>query len=284
MLQAILRLSKAPLSICAILLVLLAPSCKKADLQQEQEITISKERIEELRNSIAASTGAPLAEVEYKAAERSFSVSNDALITVQDAEARFPQSANVVGGSSGSQQRVYSYTVSRTNATNIVCYADATVPAEWLTALDQAIANWNATNSLVVMKRVTAITTTKPGKGKKPGTTTTTVPEHDVLITTMYNNTSNVIAQAYYPSYDGSAGHKVQINTYYNYLNASYKTFAITHELGHTIGFTHTNQTYGSLIPGTPETDPNSVMNSTVLPWNGFTSYDVIAVRTIYPK
>jgi hypothetical protein len=58
----------------------------------------------------------------------------------------------------------------------------------------------------------------------------------------------------------------------------------LTHELGHSIGFTHTDGTYGNLVPNTPETDPNSVMNSFVLPWNGFTPYDIAAVNTIYPR
>jgi hypothetical protein len=79
-----------------------------------------------------------------------------------------------------------------------------------------------------------------------------------------------MVAQAYLPYWDGSVGNEVDINTYYNYLSSSYKTFALTHELGHSIGFTHTDGTYGNLIPGTPESDPNSVMNSIVLPWNGF--------------
>jgi hypothetical protein len=61
------------------------------------------------------------------------------------------------------------YTVTQTNAASIAVYADNTVPAEWLTALDQAIANWNSTNSHVYMKRVTAttITTTMEEERKK---------------------------------------------------------------------------------------------------------------------
>ena len=259
-------------------------SCKKTDLKKEEEVTLSPQRMEELRLAVAGSTGALPDAVRFEATRKAFIISDDALVSLEDALARFPQSAVSRGDANGSQQRVYTYTVSRTNASSISYYADATVPAEWLAALDQAIANWNSTSSLVVMKRVVATTTTSPRKGRKPGTTTTTIPPYNVLVTTMYNNATSTIAQAYYPSYAGSAGFEVDINTYYNYLSASYKTFALTHELGHTIGFTHTNQTFGNLIPGTPESDPNSVMNSTVLPWNGFTGYDLLAVRTIYPK
>jgi hypothetical protein len=289
MLKTILHHFKAPLFLSMLSLIVMTQSCKKTDLQQEQEESVSSQRIEELRSSVASSTGAPLSEVQYDAAKKSFVVAKDAMISLEDAQGRFPESANVRPGSNGSQQRVYTYTVARTNASNISFYADASVPAEWLTALDQAIANWNSTNSLISMKRVTGTTTTTtsgPKKGKKPGTTTTTTstPSYNVLVTTMYDNATSTVAQAYYPSYSGGAGFQVTINTYYNYLSSSYKTFAVTHELGHTIGLTHTDQTYGNLIPGTPTTDPNSVMNSFVLPWAGFTNYDVVAVNTVYPK
>jgi predicted Zn-dependent protease len=209
------------------------------------------------------------------------------MVSLEDAQARFPLSAQEPTSANGTQQRVYTYTVSRTNASNITFYVDGTVPADWITALDQAIANWNNTNSLIHMSRVTGTTTTTSGtgKGKKNTTTTTTsTPSYNVLVTTMYDANTTTIAQAYYPQYTGTAGKQVTVNTYYNYLSASYKVFAMTHELGHTIGLTHTDQTYGSLIPGTPETDPNSVMNSFVLPWNGFTPYDITAVTTVYPK
>ena len=269
-----------------LLFIALTQSCKKTDSQQET--SVSPERIEQLRTSVATSTGAPLSAVQYNALTKTFTVSNDALISLKDAQARFPENAINPSGANGIEQRVYTYTVSRTNASNIVFYADITVPVEWLTALDQAITNWNSTNSLVVMKRVvaTTTTTTSPRKGKKPGTptTTTTIPPYNVLVTTLYNASTSMVAQAYYPLYTGSAGNEVDINTYYNYLNSSYKTFAMAHELGHIIGFTHTDQTFGNLISGTPETDPNSVMNSVILPWAGFTNYDVLAVNTIYPK
>jgi hypothetical protein len=57
----------------------------------------------------------------------------------------------------------------------------------------------------------------------------------------------------------------------------------MAHEMGHNFGLLHTNQTDGTIIPGTPATDANSVMNSYVLPWNGFTYYDQVAVQVLYP-
>ena len=105
----------------------------------------------------------------------------------------------------------------------------------------------------------------------------------NVIVNTT-NNTGSTIATGYYPNSAGDPGKYVTINTYYNAMSHDYKVFALTHELGHVCGFTHTDGTYGSIIPGTPELDPNSVMNSFVLPWSGFTNFDLSAIRTIYPR
>lgn len=280
--------------------LVLAQSCKKSDAVAEKVEEVSPQKIETLRTAIAASTGLPATQIQYNASSRSFSVDKDGMISLDDAQTRFPGDGTMQQGrNSESQQRVYPYILTRTNAANIAFYVDATVPAEWITALDQAIANWNGTNSLITMKRVsgtttttTTTTTTNTNPRKKKTTTTTTpttttstsVPTYNVLVTTNYDNATSTIATAYYPDYYGNAGKQVTINTHYNTLSASYKLFAMTHELGHIIGFTHTDGTYGEVIPGTPVTDANSVMNSFVLPWNGFTPYDVTAVTTVYPR
>ena len=281
------------LAILSVLAVaLLGQSCKKTDLQQEEALT--PESLQQLKEFVASSTGLPVAEVQYNATGKYFVAGKDGKISLADAKLRLDNEI-VTATDVTSKQRTYMYTVTPTNVANITIYADNTVSAEWIAALDQSIANWNSTNSRVFMKRVTATTTTTTTGGtttgpkkKRTGTTTTTtttsIPSYNILVTTMYDNATSTVAQAYLPGYYGTVGHEVTINTAYNYLSASYKTFTLTHELGHAIGFTHTDGTYGDLVPGTPETDPNSVMNSFVLPWNGFTSYDVLAVTTVYPK
>lgn len=282
--------AQAGSSFClALMLIVVMQSCKKSDVREE---TVTPAQLQELRAFIANTTGLQENQVSYSATTKTFHVATDGLISLSDAQARLKAEPTTgTKSTEGTQQRSYAYLVSRTNATTITIYADASVPVDWSSALDQAISNWNSTNSLVFFKRVynsTSTTTTGVnGRGKKNngGTTTTTVtPAYNVLVTTLYDATTNMIAQAYYPDYYGNAGKEVDINTYYNTLGASYKTFAITHEMGHIIGFTHTDGTYGNLVPGTPETDPNSVMNSFVLPWNGFTPYDVLAATTVYPK
>jgi predicted Zn-dependent protease len=276
--------SKTILCLTLIAVIMLAQSCKKADLKQEEALT--PEQIEQLKSFVASSTGFPLTSIDYNSTKKYFVAGKDILISLKDAQTRLKNTEISASSTEGRDQRVYVYTVTPSNAANIAIYADNTVPTDWLAALDAAIANWNSTNSHVFMKRVTATTTTTTsGRGKKKTTTTTsTPPAYNIIVKTLYNDSTSMVAQAYMPYSDGTVGNEVDINTYYSTLSSSYKTFALTHELGHTIGFTHTDGTYGNLIPGTPDTDPNSVMNSFVLPWNGFTTYDVIAVNTLYPK
>src|SRR5690606_23382986 len=105
----------------------------------------------------------------------------------------------------------------------------------------------------------------------------------NTVINTAYSN-QNWVAQAYLPSSNRRPGHTMTINTKYNYLNSGYKLFTIVHEMGHIFGLYHTEQRQGIFIHGTPTTDANSVMNSYVLPWNGFTTGDIRAVQIIYPQ
>ncbi|MER3499576.1 MAG: hypothetical protein C4308_13580, partial [Chitinophagaceae bacterium] len=121
------------------------------------------------------------------------------------------------------------------------------------------------------------------GRKKNGSTTTTTTISADVVANSFNDNTTSTIAQAYYPLSTGAPGNQININLHYTYLSSSYRVFALTHELGHIVGFTHTDQTYGNLIAGTPDVDPSSVMNSVCLSWVGFTNYDLTAFRTVYP-
>lgn len=275
---------KTPLTAVLIILIVIAQSCKKSDIAKEE--TLSPEELQQLKAFVASSTGLAITSVVFNPTKKYFVAANDIIVSLDNARQRLKNTEISPGSPRGTGQRVYMYTVTPTNVANIAIYADNTVPADWLASLDEAIVNWNNTNSHVFMKRVFATTTTvTTGKGKKKTTTTVTVPPaYNIIVKTMNDASTSIVAQAYLPYWDGRVGNEVDINTYYNYLSGSYKTFALTHELGHSIGFTHTDGTYGNLVPGTPETDPNSVMNSFVLPWNGFTYYDITAVNTIYPR
>jgi hypothetical protein len=164
------------------------------------------------------------------------------------------------------EQRRNTYIVSNSYNSNITIYIDPAVPSNWRTAIQGAVANWNAVPS---SRLGMSIVSSQSGA-------------HCRVF--MGFESASWIARAYLPASNGRPGVSVEINSNYNSLAANQKLFAITHEFGHTIGFHHTNQTSGTLIPGTPSSDPNSVMNSFVLPWNGFTSADVLATQILYPQ
>lgn len=99
---------------------------------------------------------------------------------------------------------------------------------------------------------------------------------------------SNVIAAAEFPTSAGDAGFQVRINPDFLGMSSvpySTKVYNMVHEIGHCIGLWHTNQSGGNQIPGTPASDPNSVMNggTALYTWAGFSSYDIIAAQYLYP-
>lgn len=74
-------------------------------------------------------------------------------------------------------------------------------------------------------------------------------------------------------------------------LNHSQLVYLLAHELGHNIGLRHTNaaavgEAPSIPIPGTPATDPGSIMNAGTCgnSWFGFSNNDRIAITTLYPK
>jgi hypothetical protein len=243
-------------------------SCKKSDVVAPADET-SAAQIEELRQFIITTTGED--NVTYSSSAKDFVIANDATMSIADAQAYLTASKNgtIETGNTSTenvQHRKSYYSVAAAKASSIKIYANSTVPAVWMSALDKAIANWNASGSKLFITRVSA-----PGTGI-------------MNVTGINNGGTGVIATTYYPDANSNVGKSCTVNTYYNYLSAGQQIFAMTHELGHAFGFGHTNSTYGTLVPNSPNADASSIMNSVCLNWSAFTAYDLAAIRTVYPK
>jgi len=248
--------------ICAVFSTLLISSCKKAidaELPDEAYIT-------ELKSFLASSSGYTVEKVNYSPASKTFIVDKDVEVTMQDAEAHLLASKSSASNPAGrtAQRKLY-YMVSPSIAPAIKVYINSSVPASWRSSIDSAIANWNAAGSLINISKVKSSS------------------KANVTIGANFSETAT-IASSNYPQSNGYPGKNIYINTYYNNLQETYKIFAITHEFGHAFGLTHTDGTYGYLIAGTPLTDPGSVMNTYVSNWIGFSTYDFLAIRIVYPK
>ncbi len=156
----------------------------------------------------------------------------------------------------------------------------------WTAAIEQAMAAWNS-----LPGSEAKLVKWEPGQYYGPH------------ITIAFGSCpSGAIACASWPSSAGAPGPTINIAQQFE----TQKVYTIAHELGHTLGLRHTNWNNrtcnGSLcsegtgtegavhIPNTPtstyggsQSDPNSVMNAVVQSWNGFSQYDRVAVRYLFP-
>ena len=109
----------------------------------------------------------------------------------------------------------------------------------------------------------------------------------DVKVGATTANNASWVAKAQL-AMNGKPGSYVTINKKYNYYGASKKKNTIAHELGHIIGFAHTNgkSSVGTKhIEGTRTTaQSSSVMYRYTHSWNGFTNDDKIAAQVTFPQ
>lgn len=149
----------------------------------------------------------------------------------------------------------------------------ASVPT-WQSAARSALAEWNSVNCSGVHLV----------EGSPASITFST-----------FSGPSGTAAQASFPS-AANPGSSVLVNTSYSGSpnNSSTKLRNMVHEIGHTIGFRHTNwnsigetaNPNGAIqVPGTPPADNASVMNGNTATqsWSDFSTYDLLATKTLYP-
>lgn len=114
----------------------------------------------------------------------------------------------------------------------------------------------------------------------------------DIVINAFQDSNSG-IAAAFGPNSSGNPGNQIYINTAFNGLDFNWKIQTVAHEIGHTVGFHHTdyntpganpNNTPGTIIPGTWNNDVNSIMNHQLTKgWTGFPYLDQLSIRTLFP-
>ena len=172
--------------------------------------------------------------------------------------------------------------------------ASYAVPSKWATKTRENFANWNAISG-------TKVNFTEVSYSS--GNYDVVVYVDDLGAPTPQGMT---IARSTFPESNGDAGSTVIINSHaLNSFSDSKIEFTMTHEFGHTLGFRHTNwfdrnsngqndgagdnEGAGSIgavhLSGTPTgLDESSIMKATVLNWNGFSQYDEIGLRVMYPS
>ncbi len=243
-------------------LILTVNSCKKfnEDTTNHSETSMADEKeIKELTKFLSKEMNLDISKFEFDEQANWFVIDGDMVIPLSDARYRFKHQDQ-------SKQRLGMYTVSNTIAPNITIYIQSNVPAVWVTAINSAIANWNAVDCRVKFQTTTNASTAK------------------ISVTSYYSSGVDA-AYALMPDGSGNPGSILGVNTYYNTsYSASAKLFAVAHELGHTVGFEHTDETDGTLISQTPVSDPKSVMKHNVSGWEGFSPYDIIAFGVVYPN
>ena len=211
--------------------------------------------------------------------EGTFFIDGDIVLSEQDIDARMSKGKP---GSGKNAQRRTEFSASSERVKNIKLYfgTRGILNTSWDTAFHDAVDQWNAqvVNSLVRFRVVTNEEVSNGG----PGSFDVAVqyyPRGDE-----FPNEPNAVAVAEFPYADGSPGRTIRIAKKFDNTLLDFKVAVATHELGHIIGLAHTDvEAAGNLIPGTPETDAESIMNYSYGP-QILSSNDVKAVETLYPK
>lgn len=176
--------------------------------------------------------------------------------------------------------RQYHTTYTVDNAITITIGADETITPSsgWKEAIAEVIKIYNEYTGLYFMYSEVAPT---------------------IKVTKKMIGTIYTCAQGEFPSGSGRPGANIYINTQFfqnidTFLSHSQKVFLLMHELGHNLGLRHTDcaingegiSSYGMVqIPGTPDTDSSSYMNSSTCGhnWTEMPKYDKIALAYLFP-
>jgi hypothetical protein len=254
-------------------------SCKKENLNQKQVV------IKEVNQRDSAESNEI---VEYII---SLGFAGDEIIELEDfylveGDILFPKNHDYykdnLGG--GTKQASTNNLVSQENINTMTVFVDPSIPTtgidNWRPGITLALYDMNS----VGCSRVLFIPTTSSAA--------------DITITSDNGILGDsTIAAAGFPS-SNQPFNFIFINLdFFDNMTVSQaqQRYNIVHELGHCIGLRHTNwitndgppnPVGANLISGTSNNDPNSVMNggTALYEWNGFSTDDIIAIETLYPK
>lgn len=158
--------------------------------------------------------------------------------------------------------------VSCPSGMNISIFISPDISPDWVEAITAAINRWNLINN-----RFNFFIAGLDSKG---------FPIGKLWFGKYHDATTSVVAYANLPS-GGNPGQYIHINSFYDYLSSDNKINCIMHEMGHTLGYRHTNESNGVTIPGSPTSDPLSIMHSFVQPVTTFSPWDVFSHEIVYP-
>ncbi len=184
----------------------------------------------------------------------------------------------------------YEILLERSNEKKITVKVDSSIPIfgtdDWRPSIKEAIEEWN-----------NVIGTTVFFEYKTSGASDITIRSDDGD----YNKLGDgAAASATAPSSDGTVSSTLRINL--NVLDDislpnDFKKSIIMHELGHSVGLSHTDlsASYNKHIRGTLTVEKESIMNSKlawefahdgsiVLDYSGFSKGDIDAIRLLYPN
>ncbi|MDC1162468.1 M57 family metalloprotease [Tenacibaculum sp.] len=176
-----------------------------------------------------------LLEADYDT--KSFLYDGDAAITF-NLKSNIDQYENVnkkIEGTSKKNQWIGNSGVLYVNSRNITYYYEGSFPNEYKNALGWAAYHWSRANTNINFRRVTRRS------------------DAHLFLSSYSDRGDRAWARAQLPRRDGKTGTWLSINRA-NAFNTSNNTTRMTlmiHELGHTLGFEHSDQTRGVRIPGT---------------------------------
>jgi hypothetical protein len=246
--------------------------------QQEEEISNKEEASQEVLTQIKA---LGFSNQNVQKVEGGFVVEGDIFLSNSDLTAAHNTKALRVGES---EQYRTTNTVAVSGSRVITISMDTKLPSSYGPSLDEAIARFNAENLTITMQRVSSGGNIAIVEAPK---------------------SAQYLASAGFPTSAGDPHNQVKIATRHIGTNPNTNWFAtiLAHEIGHCIGFRHTDymdrsyscggaytnegaSTVGAiLIPGTPaDQDPNSWMLACIGSGQNrpFNSNDKIALNYIY--